>query len=128
MKISSEGMFGMCTIPSTVSKRAAMKRLDGISPTVRSVPGPSKCSASKRRSVSRPAVATSASARPPGGDGILLVQAAHVHELADELGERGVVVEIGVDQLAHGRLGQGPMLQLVVRSFTTRPVSPRNGS
>ena len=53
----------MWTMPSTVSKRAAMKSVVGSSPTVRFVPGPSKRTASKRRSVTRAAVATRKSAR-----------------------------------------------------------------
>ena len=62
-KISSDGRLGMWTMPSTVSKRAAMNFVVGSSPTVRSVPGPSKRSASKRRSVTRSAAPTSGSAR-----------------------------------------------------------------
>ena len=38
---SSVGRFGMCSIPSTVWKRAARQPEDGSRPIIRSVPGPS---------------------------------------------------------------------------------------
>jgi hypothetical protein len=53
----------MWTMPSIVSSRAAWKLDVGSRPIVRSVPGPSKCSASKRCALSRPAASVSASAR-----------------------------------------------------------------
>ncbi len=89
----------MCTTPSTVSKRAAMKRLLGSSPTVRSVPGPSKCSASKApRGDALGGGDERVGARSPRGGRILLVQAADVDELLGQSGERRVVVEVGVHE------------------------------
>ena len=41
VKISSVGRLGMCSIPSTVWKRAARQPDEGSRPIVRSVPGPS---------------------------------------------------------------------------------------
>jgi hypothetical protein len=62
VKISSVGMLGMCSIPAAVVKVAHCQRDSGISPTVRSVPGPRKRIASKPRLVSFAARASSWSA------------------------------------------------------------------
>ncbi len=70
---------------------------------VRSVPGPWKRSASKRRSVRRAAAAFVSRKRVvPGGDRIGLVQAEHVRELVGQLRER-LAVEVGVDLRRPGR-------------------------
>ena len=62
----------------------------GSRPTRRSVPGPSKCSASKRRAVRRSQTPTSRSWRSrPRRDGIGLVEAAHVQDLLPQALERG---------------------------------------
>lgn len=61
--VSSVGRLGTCSIPSTVSKEAAIHDELGSRPMRRSVPGPSKCSESNRRAVSLPAADTSVSRR-----------------------------------------------------------------
>ena len=50
VKTSSVGMFGMCSMPASVRIRAQVQCASGTSPTVRSVPGPLKRTASKERS------------------------------------------------------------------------------
>ena len=74
---SSVGMLGWCSIPSAVSNLAASQRLDGSSPTLRSVPGPSNCSAVELELVQRRADALELSqAALPGRHRVGLVEPA----------------------------------------------------
>ena len=94
---SSVGRLGPWTIPSTVVAVPLSNCEVGRRPTVRSVPGPSKWSASNRRSVRRPAAPASAAKRSrQAADGIRLVEPAHVRDLLPELRERRVRGELGV--------------------------------
>ena len=74
---SSVGMLGWCSIPSAVSNLAASHRLDGSSPMVRSVPGPSNRTRSSLSCVQGGAHALEL-AQPglPGGHRVRLVQPA----------------------------------------------------
>ena len=125
VKTSSDGRFGMWTMPSTVSKRAAMNGDVGSSPTVRSVPGPSKCSASKRRSVSRSPASTSVGARAarrrPG-------RSSSRRQTCDDLLARAAPAPPrrrgrGARARPRQASGRDRCVQLVVRSLTTLPVS-----
>ena len=51
VKTSSVGMFGRCSIPEVVSNVAQIQRDASSRPTMRSVPGPRKRTASKPRSL-----------------------------------------------------------------------------
>ena len=96
--------MGKWTIPSTVENFAATHCELGSRPTVKSVPGPSKCSASKRRSVIRAATVRSRSNRSPSvAAGSSDVQPAHVGDLLPQLVVGRLGVELGVDELRPGR-------------------------
>ena len=49
---SSVGMLGWCSMPSAFVNLAASQVLDGSSPMLRSVPGPTNCTRSRLRSLS----------------------------------------------------------------------------
>ena len=121
----------MWTMPSTVSKRAARpsRRRAAARPS-RSVPGPRKRSASKRRS-SRAADAREQhfGALAPGRDRVRLVEPADVQDLLAQPCPRVLGgSRSGCTSSAHARVGHGTAVQLVVRSLTTRPVSLTIGS
>ena len=97
---------------------------------VRSVPGPCRRSASKRRSVSRRAFAFSSATRSsPRLGRVVRVEPADVRDgLPELLRTRRLVLEVGVDDLCPGiASAPGTMHQLVVMRFTTSPVSGRYG-
>ena len=85
MKTSSVGRFGKCTIPSTVVNSAASQTDDRKSPSVRSVPGPSRWIASNLRSESIAAPRLSSPILAlPRGHGIGLVETANVRDRSPE--------------------------------------------
>ena len=120
----------MCSMPSAVEKRAAIQLDVGSSPTRRSVPGPVKCRASKRRSVSRSAAPTSVSARSRHvATGSSLVEPQDVQDLLPQALERlGLRPRSGKTSCAQAGVGHGTAVQFVVRSLTTFAASLRNGS
>ena len=129
LKISSDGRLGMWTMPSTVEKRAAMKREVGSSPTVRSVPGPSKCRASKRRALTRSAASTSWSARArQAATGSSSSRRQTWTTCSASRASAASGSSSGCTSCAHAGVGQGTAVQFVVRSLTTWPASRRNGS
>ena len=94
---SSVGRLGWCSIPYEVVNVPECHALVGSRPTVRSVPGASRWSASNLRASSA-ACACSSSAMPrvPRRHRIVGIQPAHVHDLLPQLRERRVGIEIGV--------------------------------
>jgi pyrimidine operon attenuation protein/uracil phosphoribosyltransferase len=104
-------MFGTWRTPVRVCDEplSFAKRELGRNPTVRSVPGPSKCSESRSSASRRRATCQSCSIRScQGCGGIGLVEAADVDDVLPEPLERLVGVEIRVDDLrpAAGRVGR----------------------
>ena len=76
VKTSSVGRFATWKMPSTVSPPPPIQRAPGRSPTVRSVPGPLKLDRVEGVLVELPAARHELLAvRPPGSDGIRLVEA-----------------------------------------------------
>ena len=128
-KTSSVGMFGEWRRPSTVSRSPAAQCADGKRPIVRSVPGPWRRSASKRRSVRRCAFAFSSVERSiHAAAGSSVVEPADVRDVLPELLVRRLAAR-GPGRRARptSGVGTGTMFQLVVMRFTTSPVSGRYG-
>ena len=127
--VSSVGRFGTCSMPSTVWNEAAIQRDEGSRPTRRSVPGPSKCSASKRRPSSRSAAPTSAASRSrhaASGSSSSSRQTWRSCSHSRSIASSGPVS--GCSNSAQPAVGQGTIVQFVVRSLTTWPDSATNGS
>ena len=111
-------MFAQKTWPHAVAPRPPIQREPSISPTVRSVPGPRKCSVSKPRSSSSPRRRSSASrCSRPRCDRVVVVEPARVRDLLEE----AVDVGLAEDALRPRRLrpaDDAPRLAQLVR----RPV------
>ena len=100
----------MCGMPSAVSKRAACQEVPGSRPTVSSVPGPvvvERVEAALGEALGDRDERVGALA--PGRHRVVLVEAQDVQQLLLELGQRGVLVEVGVHERrptpASGRAG-----------------------
>ena len=130
VKTSSVGRFGMCSMPSTVEKRAAIQRELGQQADGQV--------GARALVVQRVEAARGeplghgdelVRARAPGGDRVLLVEPADVHDLLPELGQRRRRAR-GRGARASAQAGgrAGPIVQLIVRSLTTSPASFTRGS
>ena len=119
----------MCSMPSAVENRAAIQLDVGSSPTRRSVPGPVKCRASKRRLVSRSAAPTSVSARSrhlatgSSSSSRMTWRISRHRRSSASASPRS-----GKTSCAQAGVGHGIAVQFVVRSLTTFAASLRNGS
>ena len=116
VKTSSVGMFGTCAMPvGGLDRRRPIQRAPGSSPTVRSVPGPAKWSASKRELVelARSAARSCVDVLAPRRDRVGLVEA---HRARDRLPEP---LDVGLAEhlLAQPAFGNAAIVQLTARSF-----------